>query len=173
MPFDLWRNRYNSGDCHVSGALKAGGTESLPGYALLSQSVLFTETGAGTYTGTVILPAGSMLVDIIVNGIAVWDAATSASMEVGDATDPDGFFTAIDVKATDLLAGESVGLSGGTGVAGGQVGAYVANSQINERYSAAARTITGTVVSVGAGTLGRTLMTVVYSVPTARNATKV
>ena len=50
--------------------------------------VLFTETtGAGTYTGTISLPAGSTLIDIQVQSTALWDTATSATMIVGDADD--------------------------------------------------------------------------------------
>lgn len=123
------------------------------------REVTFTEDGAGTYTGSVVQPAGSTLLDIVVNGVALWTAATSASLDIGDATDPDGYFTAVNLKATDLLAGESLSF----GLAGGKAGAYIANSQISPRYSAAARTITGTVVSVGAGTAGRTRMIALFA----------
>lgn len=121
----------------------------------------FTETGAGTYTGSVTVPAGASILDILVNGVALWTAATSAAMDVGDGDDPDGFFAAIDLKATDLLAGESISFA----QAGGKAGAYIANSQVSPRYSASARTISGVVTSVGAGAAGRTRMTVVYHLP--------
>ncbi len=121
----------------------------------------FTETGAGTYTATVNVPAGATIHDIIVNGVALWTAATSAVMIVGDGTDPDGFYTAVNLKATDLLAGESISFA----LAGGKAGAYIASSQVSPRYAAAARVISGVVTSVGAGTAGRTRMTVVYSAP--------
>lgn len=132
----------------------------------------FTENGAGTYTANVSIPAGATIMDIFVNGVALWAAATSATMIVGDATDPDGYYTAVNLKATDLLAGESLSF----GLAGGKAGAYIANSQVSPRYAAAARTISGVVTSVGAGTTGRTRMTVVYSAPKAADvgaATKV
>jgi len=96
------------------GSLYQGGTKVTATAAQLnttkieSQSVLFTEAGAGTYTGTVALPAGAVVVDIIVHAIALWAAATSASMIVGDTVDDNGFFDAIDLKATDLLAAESI-----------------------------------------------------------------
>jgi hypothetical protein len=36
----------------------------------------FTETsGAGTYTGSVSVPAGATIQDIIVNGVALWNNA--------------------------------------------------------------------------------------------------
>lgn len=121
----------------------------------------FTETtGAGTYTADVALPAGATLIDIIVNAVALWDTTTSATMIVGDGTDPDGYYTAVNLKATDLLAGESISFA----LAGGKAGAYIANSQVSPRYSATARTITGSVTTVGAaGSAGRTRMVVIYT----------
>ncbi len=134
----------------------------------------FTETtGAGVYTATVAVPAGATIHDIIVNGVALWTATTSATMIVGDGTDPDGYYTAVNLKATDLLAGESISFA----LAGGKAGAYIANSQASPRYSATARTISGAVTTVGAaGSAGRTRMTVLYSAPKAADvgaATKV
>lgn len=123
----------------------------------------FTETtGAGTYTGSVTVPAGAVVHDIIVNGVALWTATTSAALIVGDAADPDGYYVSTDLKATDLLAGESFSFD----LAGGKAGAYIANSQVSPRYSATARVITGTITTVGAaGSAGRTRMTVVFSLP--------
>lgn len=120
-------------------------------------------TGAGTYTASVSVPAGATILDIIVNGVALWTATTSATLKVGDVADDDGFYTGVDLKATDLLAGESISFA----QAGGKAGAYIANSQVSPRYSATARTISGIVTTVGAaGSAGRTRMTVVYAAPT-------
>lgn len=123
--------------------------------------VTFTETtGAGTYTGSVVVPAGATILDVVINGVALWTATTSATMKVGDVADDDGYFTGIDLKATDLLAGESLSFD----AAGGKAGAYIANSQVSPRYSASERTISGIVTTVGAaGNAGRTRMTVVYT----------
>ena len=120
----------------------------------------FVESGAGTYTADVTVPAGAYVLDIIVNGVVLWAAATSAAMDVGDVADPNGYYAAINLKATDLLAGESISFA----LAGGKAGAYIANSQVSPRYAAAERTISGVVTSVGAGTAGRTRMLVVYAV---------
>jgi len=132
----------------------------------------FTETaGAGTYTGSVAVPAGATIHDIIVNGVALWTNAGAVSMIVGDVADDNGYFDAVNLKATDLLAGESISFA----LAGGKAGAYIANSQVSPRYSATARTISGiiTAASTGGGA-GRTRMTVIYSVnPNAIAATKV
>jgi len=144
----------------------------LPSFALGSPLIVeertFTETaGAGTYSGSVTIPAGATIVDIIVTAVALWDNTGTASMEVG-MTDPDGFFTAVDLKATDLLAGESICFA----LAGGVQGAYIANSHVMERYSASARTVLGTVVtSSTGGSTGRTRMTVIYSLPIAADIT--
>lgn len=138
------------------------------GYPVEAIEVDFTEAGAGTYTGAVAVPAGATILDIIVSGVALWAAGTSASLEVGDGTDPDGYYTAVNLKATDLLAGESLSFA----LSGGKAGAYIANSQVSPRYAAAARTITATVVSVGAGTTGRTRVTVIFALPTSTAATK-
>lgn len=130
---------------------------------VVAEERTFTETGgAGTYTASVALPAGATLIDIIVNGVALWDNAGAVTMIVGDGTDPDGYFTAVNLKATDLLAGESIS----TALAGGKAGAYIANSQVSPRYAAAARSVIGVVTTAStAGSTGRTRMTVIYAVP--------
>lgn len=139
---------------------------------IYEQSVLFTEAGAGTYTGTVALPAGAVVVDIIVHAIALWAAATSASLIVGDAVDDNGFFDAVNLKATDLLAAESISFAQTGGKEGADLDDPAAGAHVRRRYLATARNIIGKVVSVGAGTTGRTLMTVVYAVPVPVAATK-
>ena len=152
-------------DIESGGALKLAGTQVYP---TVTAEVLFTETGAGVYTGTIALPAGSRIIDIGVDGTALWTAGTSASMIVGDATDPDGFFVATNLKATDLLAGEINNLEH----PGGLAGAYIAAEQ-RKLYQATARSIIGVVTSVGAGTAGRTRLYVVYANATAGSAIKV
>lgn len=143
--------------------------DTLTGYPVEAVEVTFTETaGAGTYTGAVALPAGATLLDIIINGVALWDNAGAVTMKVGD-TDDDGYYTGIDLKATDLLAGESLSFA----QAGGKAGAYIANSQVSPRYSATARTINGIITTASTGgSAGRTRMVVVFVLPTATAAVK-
>lgn len=125
-------------------------------------------TGAGTYTWSMTLPGNAVLLDIIVHATSLWTATTSAALEIGDAGDPDGFFTAVNLKATDLLAGESLSFA----QSGGKEGAYIANSQVSKRRDPSDRTITATVVTVGAaGNGGATSVTVVYSLPVAADIT--
>lgn len=121
----------------------------------------FAENGAGTYTAAVPVPAGATILDIIINGVALWAAGTSATLKVGDVADDDGYYTAVNLKATDLLAGESLAFD----AAGGKAGAYIANAQVSPRYSSTARVVSGIVTSVGAGTTGRTRMTVLIHLP--------
>lgn len=136
---------------------------STTGTEIKSFELTLTETtGAGTYTASGDVPAGATLQDIIVTAPALWTATTSAVLIVGDATDPDGFYTAVDLKADDLLAGESLSFA----KAGGQEGAYITATHVLSRYSAAVRTISAVVTTVGAaGSAGRTRVTVIYSAP--------
>ncbi len=135
----------------------------------------FVENGAGVYTGSLTLPANALILDIIVNAEALWTAATSAVLNVGDATDDDGFFTAVDLKATDLLAGESIsfvhsGTQQGadvdfidTGAEG--VAVLAGGPHVRRRRLTTSRVVSATVTSVGAGTAGRTEVYVHYAVP--------
>jgi hypothetical protein len=136
---------------------------------ILAEELRFQEsTGAGTYTASVLLDAGSTLLDIIVNGVALWTATTSATLIVGDAGNDDGFYAAVDLKATDLLAGESLSFA----FAAGKAGAYIANSQVSPRYTGNGRTITAKVTTEGAaGDAGRTRVLVVYARMEAAKAT--
>jgi hypothetical protein len=146
---------------------------NLTGHPVQCAQRLFTETtAAGVYTGSVSLPAGATLLDVIVDGITLWAAGTSATMTVGDAGNASGLFASVNLKATDLLAGESISFD----QAGGKAGAYIANSQVSPRYSATARVISGVVTTVGTGATGVTRMTVLWCAPTAAfisSATKV
>jgi len=157
---------YNDGG--ASGSPVAGWN---PSSGIVAEQILFTESTASgsTYTGSVSVPAGASILDIIVDGIALWGAGTTASMNVGDGSNASGFFSGINLKATDLLAGESISID----QAGGKVGSYVANSQVSPRYSASARTISGVITTSGtAASTGRTRMTVIYVLPRVRSATK-
>jgi hypothetical protein len=137
----------------------------MTGHAMQSAEVTFTETsGAGTYTGSVSLPAGATIEEIIVNGVALWNNAGACTMKVGDVATDNGYYTAIDLKATDLLAGESLSFS----MAGGKAGSYIANAQVSPRYSATARVISGIITTASTGgSTGRTRMTVIWSAPAA------
>ncbi len=132
--------------------------------------VTFAETAANaTHTGTVTLPAGSTLLDIIITAVTDWNSGTSTTLIVGDATDPDGYFTAVDLQAAaDLAEGESIslGFSGAVDGADADPGA-TDGDQVRRRYDASARDIVCVITDVNAaGTDGRTHMTVIFSLPT-------
>ena len=131
-----------------------------------AKEVTFTETaGAGVYTGSVNVPAGATIEDIVVHAVALWDPATSATLKVGDVADDDGFYVDVNLMAADLLAAESISFDH----AGGQQGADldVADGHVRRRYLVGARIVSGIITVVGAaGTAGRTRMTVYYSIPT-------
>lgn len=134
------------------------------------KELTFAETaGAGTYTGTIALPPGNRILDLGVDGQAVWNSSGAVSLILGDDVDPDGFMTATDLKATDLLLGEINNLEH----PGGKAGAYITAEQ-RQLYSAAARNIVAVItIASGAGTLGRTRVYCMYAVPVTTAVAKV
>jgi len=137
--------------------------------SVLAESLYFVENGAGTYTGTVVIPAGATLIDVIVHADALWTAGTSATLIVGDTVDDDGIYTAVDLKATDLLAAESLSIAFPAGQFGADVVvdytsvATIGASYVKRRQLSTERTLQAKVTSVGAGTAGRTRVTFVYA----------
>jgi hypothetical protein len=139
---------------------------------LITKVVTFTEDATSTtHTGSVVLPATAWLHNIQVLSSVLWTGGT-ATMKVGDTADDDGYFTGIDLKATDLLVGEVLDTTPSTSW-GGKEGAYLVAATGRRgpaatnfaKYYAAGSSITG-VVTVGtpATTAGRTFMAVTYSV---------
>jgi hypothetical protein len=126
---------------------------------------------AGVYTKTITtLPAGSIIVDVIVHAVALWNQGTSATLIVGDSVDDDGFFTAVNLKATDLLAAESLSLAFQGGKQGADVDAVAAGMQVRRRRLTTERAIIAKVTAVGtAATTGEIEVTVIYAAPTEGN----
>lgn len=154
-----------------------GGWQATGG-AVAVEALLTETTGAGTYTADFTIPANADILDIIVIADALWTATTSASLEIGDYTtagvaiDADGFFTAVNLKATDLIAGESLSFA----QSGGKSGAYNTgtNTHWTNRRAATDRLLRSRVVTVGAaGNAGRTRVIALYCLTNAINATKV
>lgn len=148
--------------------LLTGGVVIQPG-RLLYQEFTFAQTAvaAGTWDASMTVPADAFLIDIKITSIAEWETIDAAVMIVGDAADPDGWFTAIGLKAgTDIVSGANAEILDFQN-AGGLEGAYLhaTSGERAEAYSAAARVITGTITTTGAGTgtAGRTRMLVIYS----------
>lgn len=136
---------------------------------------------AGSYTGRLNLPKGAVLIDIIVYAEALWNDGTSASLEVGDystagsAVDADGFFTSVDVKATDLTVEQSIRLSGNLATAGGVGGAYTnvgTNTHLTDIFFPSGGQIVATIAAgAGTGTAGKTHVVVVWALPIRYTAT--
>lgn len=147
----------------------SGGLVEQPG-KLLYQEVTFTETaGAGTYTGSVTVPAGAYLVDVVVHGVAVWDNSGTVAMDVGDAAVANGMLIITSLKAGgDLGAGETLSCGGAAATDGGETGGDITGSMWTRRYLATERVISGVITtSSTGGSSGRTRMIVIYTDPTS------
>lgn len=134
----------------------------------------FTENGAGTYTFSVTLPANAILYDIVVHAEALWTAGTSATMKVGDVATDNGYFTGVNLKATDLLAAESLSFPFPGGKPGADLDVDAAGAQqVRRRQLTTTRVISAIVTSVGAGTGGRTWVYVYWSAAPTPDVTQV
>jgi len=145
---------------------------------VFAKTVLFTEDATSlTHTGTVVVPAGATLLDIIVVPQVLWTATTSAAFTCGDANSATGWFTSTNLKATDLILGErlqasqAVATDGSYG--GAKEGAYVTtagrfgqqSTNMIGGYCPTAYSVIGVVTVVGPSTTaGRTRMTVLWTV---------
>lgn len=156
--------------------LKIGGvsaTTSVATQTVQTEERTFVETAnGGTYTGTVVVPVGATVLDVIWRNTALWTASVSASVVVGDGDDPDGYIAATDLKAAPLadVLGARYGFSSKETL-GATIGVYKGGAG---KYCAAQKTITATVTTVdaGAGTAGRSRLLVVYATPTSVEASK-
>lgn len=138
---------------------------------LLTKSVRFAETATGTsHVATIPIPAGSVLHNILVIPEVLWGAGT-AVMKVGDTADDDGYFTGINLKATDLLVGEVLDTSS-SGLWGGKEGAYMVaatgrrgptTGNFGPYYAAGSNIVATITVGTPAVTTGRTVLVVNYS----------
>lgn len=142
--------------------------EAIEGTGLVKAEYLFTETAvaAGTMTASVSVPAGSTLVDVWLHATAVFDSSGAVTAIVGDDVDDNGIFTGVNLKASDLTAGQTISAAGATGSSGGKEGADIIATHWNRRYLAAARVVSCIVTFAGTGgTAGRLRFGVIYSPP--------
>lgn len=139
---------------------------------VVAQTALFTEDATNTlHQATFTLPVGSMLLDIIVTPQVLWTATGAVSLEIGDSVDADGWFTAVDLKATDLILGEKLQASSDN-FWGGKNGAYLTTAgrfgqqttNMIGGYCVSAYSLVASVtVGTPATTAGRTRVTVLYT----------
>jgi hypothetical protein len=142
---------------------------------VVAKTISFVEDATSlTHTGSVVLPAGAVLLDIIVSGGVVWTATGTVTLKIGDTAVADGYFIGVNLKATDLLAGETLAISGSNVAAsGGKQGSYLV-AATGQRGAAAtnfgAHNVAGTTINAvvtvvtPATTAGRTYVTVFYAV---------
>ena len=113
--------------------------------------------------GQIKVPANSYILDVQVHGISLWVSGAAASLIVGDGDDDNGFHTATNLKATDLLAGEANTMEH----PGGLAGAYT-DAQQRKFYSASARTVIAKLTltaNATAASAGETRVLVMYCCP--------
>jgi hypothetical protein len=140
---------------------------------IFSKTVLFSEDAASlTHTGTVVIPAGATLLDILVVPEVLWaNTGGTALFTCGDAGAATGWFTAVDLKATDLVLGERLQASNANNW-GGKNGAYLTtagrfgqqSANMIGGYCPSVYSVIGVVTCVApASTAGRTRMTVLWT----------
>jgi|TARA_R100000742_G_C4245168_1_gene64196 hypothetical protein len=119
---------------------------------------------AGVYSISTVIPAGAYILDVQVHTDTLWDNGTSATLIVGDSDDPNGFYDAVNAKATDLVANEVLSFYH----LGGKEGAYVTdNNGVMTQYASTARTISAQMTTVGTtATAGVTRIIVIWAKPT-------
>lgn len=69
------------------------------GPALLSQSVTLTQNGTNNVSGTVVLPKGSQIVDILADTTTAWNSGTSDTLSVGVAAGGIDYASAVSTAA--------------------------------------------------------------------------
>ena len=148
--------------------------------AVVSAAVKFDVTqgaAAGTYTGTVEIPAGGVLLNIQVVSTVVWNHGTSTVLDVGDDDDPDGWFSQVNLlTGTELEVGEVLDISNAENWGAAQGAYLVAATGRKGRvtagvdsgvYQGAATEVIGVITGVGtAATTGTTYMIVTWMEPT-------
>lgn len=118
------------------------------GSTVLAQQIsLAVATGTGAVSGSVYLPIGSRIVDILVDTTTVWNSATSDTLSVGSAAAGTQFASGVDVKTSAV-----------------RVRPTFTAAQLAAMASVAAPTqIFATVTQVGAAaTTGATTVTILY-----------
>lgn len=100
-------------------------------------------------SGTISVPVNTFVKDILVHAVALRNTGTSSVLVVGDDDDDDGYYTAVNLKATDLLAGQSISFA----LTGGKEGAYLvtpdADGYVTNHFYPEGGTITATITDTG------------------------
>ncbi len=138
---------------------------------VIAKIVPFVEVATlTTHTGTVTLPAGSLLLDIYFWSTVLW-TASDAAVVIGDAGSANGWFTTCQLDTTDLVVGERLQASNANNW-GGVNGAYLTtagrfgqqSANVMGGYSPTAYSVIAVVSKTGAGSAGRSFLMVTYAV---------
>jgi len=152
----------------ASGAVRAVG----------GQLVEADGTAAGVYTLDILLPAYAVLLDYVIHWEALWTAGTSTTGEVGfyevdsdtgaisTVIDADDIYKAIDMKATDMAAGEAWSFSFAGGQSSDMTGVVATQDKLVDVMDVIDRYIRFKATTVGTvGTAGLTYAYAVYALP--------
>lgn len=141
---------------------------------IITKAVRFAETATGTsHVATIPIPAGAILHGIRVIPEVLWGAG-AAVLKVGDTADDDGYFTGVNLKATDALVGEVLDTTHST-LWGGKEGAYLVaatgrrgptTGNFGSYYAAGSNIVATITVTTPAVTTGRTVLVASYSLGT-------
>ena len=141
---------------------------------VVAKTMSFVEDATSvSHTGSVVIPAGATLLDILVSNAVYWAATGAVTMTIGDTASANGYLLASNLKATDFVPGEVFSVSGSTGNWAGLNGAYLvaatgrrgpASTNFGCNYIGASTISVVISVTTPASTAGRTFVTVLYAV---------
>ncbi len=136
---------------------------------VVSAQMDFIETaGAGVYTATLVLPAGSMVQNLWVINRVLWTAGGStATLNVRNTATANAYITATTLHAVNFLSTNVL-----------DTWKHIGNAALSTTFESlsypAGTTITATVTTTGAGgAVGSTSVIVIYAVPPVSVASKV
>ncbi len=155
-------------DLYLSRNLEVGGVAS-GGGLVVSYEMDFTETaGAGTYTATLVLPASTMVQNLWVINRVQWTAGGStATLNIRNTATASAYMSACTLHNTSSISLNVL-----------DTWTHISSSPgLSTNFPAVSypsgTTITATVTTTGAGgTVGRTSVILLYTVPTISAATK-
>ena len=150
-------------------------TNNAPGIPYTKVVAFVEDATTTTYTGTIPIPAGAFIHDIVFTTTVLW-TDSSAAVVVGDSGTANGWFASTNLNATDLVVGEVLSAKGGVQTWGGKNGAFLvsATGRMGSTvagngglyYGVADNIIAVVTVSSPSGTAGRSFLHVTYSVGT-------
>jgi hypothetical protein len=145
------------GNLWLGGPLQSGTKLSTPpasatgdiGTAVLQQSVTLVHNATSVVDGTILLPGGSIIVDIITDTTTAWNSATSDTLSVGTASGGTQFASGVDVKTAAIRIRPTFT-------------ATQLTNMLALSTSAPQATVVASVTPVGSASAGQTTVTILY-----------